>query len=211
MQCKQHTQPGIPAHYTLVSAWLFASAIKTKCGFFVGAADRRSRCDTARAGLTVLAACYPQGHFLPFFEGMLALRAENFAAARHWFLQAAPVQPEAEAQALALFYAGYTHTLQEQWAQAQPLLEQAFALCPEMKEYGNLNGVALFKMQRYAQAAQVFEAVLKIDKGSVMDIANLGLCYSHVGNIKAAKHHLQAALAIDPSLDFARRALDALA
>ena len=208
-----HPALGIPAHYTLVSGMAFRERDKNQSvGLFVGRKlTEEADADTARAGLTVLAACYPQGHFLPFFEGMLALRAENFAAARHWFLQAAPVQPEAEAQALALFYAGYTHTLQAQWAQAQPLLEQAFALCPEMKEYGNLNGVALFKMQRYAQAAQVFEAVLKIDKGSIMDIANLGLCYSHVGNIKAAKHHLQAALAIDPSLDFARRALDALA
>ncbi|MDD2967662.1 MAG: YcaO-like family protein [Desulfovibrionaceae bacterium] len=207
-----HPMLEIPAHYTIIPGMAFRERDKNQSvGLFVGRKlTEEANADAAQAGLAVLAACYPQGHFIPFFEGMLALRAEEFDNARACFLRAAPVQPEEEAQALAFFYAGYTYTLQEQWAQAQPLLEQAFALCPEMKEYGNLNGVALFKMQRYAEAAQVFEAVLKIDKGSVMDIANLGLCYSHLGKNEAARHHLQAALAIDPTLEFASRALAAL-
>ena len=84
------------------------------------------------------------------------------------------------------------------------------ALCPDMKEYGNLLGVCLFKLKRYEEAAAAFRAVLKVDKGSVMDLANLGLCEKFLGQREAAMEHLAAALEVDPSLDFARTHLEEL-
>ena len=59
-------------------------------------------------------------------------------------------------------------------------------------------------------AAAAFRAVLKVDKGSVMDLANLGLCEKFLGQKEAAMEHLAAALEVDPSLDFARTHLEEL-
>ncbi len=120
------------------------------------------------------------------------------------FLAALPLQPDADAAGLAAFYAGYAETVRGRWAEAVPLLGQAVRSCPEMKEYGNLLGVSLYRTGRYAEAAAAFEAVLRLDKGSAMDRANLGVCHKFLGNLAEARRELQAALELDPSLDFAR-------
>ena len=72
-----------------------------------------------------------------------------------------------------------------------------------MKEYGNLLGGAHFKQGDYAGAAQIFENVLRVDKGSATDLANLGLCEKFLGKNEEARRHLRAALELDPSLNFA--------
>ena len=65
-------------------------------------------------------------------------------------------------------------------------------------------------LKRYEEAAAAFRAVLKVDKGSVMDLTNLGLCEKFLGQKEAAMEHLAAALEVDPSLDFARTHLEEL-
>ena len=97
--------------------------------------------------------------------------------------------------------------MQGRWQEALPALARAVELCPEMKEYGNLLGVARFKTGRYAEAAEAFSAVLRVDKGSALDLANLGLCQKFLGQKEEAARHLRAALELDPSLDFARKHL----
>ena len=147
---------------------------------------------------------------LPFFKGMLAMRCGDNAAAHALFSEAAPLQPDDDAFALASFYAGYVLTLDGRWQEALPSLEAAFKRCPGMKEYGNLAGVALFKLERYEEAADYFSRVLRIDKGSAMDWANLGMCRKRSGRNDEARECLSTALSLDASLDFARRALDEL-
>ena len=207
-----HPRLGIPAHYMMVPGLAFRERDRNQSlGLFVGR-KLAEECDEqdARAGLALLAKYYPQAHFLPFFSGMLALRADQYEEARQLFAQAAACQPEAEATALAHFYAGYAATLIQDWNGALPDLNQAHILCPDMKEYGNLLGVAYFKTQRYTEAAEAFRAVLKVDKGSVMDMANLGLCLKFLGQREEAMRYLEAALELDPSLDFARQHLEEL-
>lgn len=94
----------------------------------------------ASAGLQVLENVTPRP-FLPF-SGHAALRTKQWNAARELFNTALPLQPDADSAALAAFYAGYADTLQERWQEAVPALARAVELCPEMKEYGNLLGVA---------------------------------------------------------------------
>ena len=201
-----HPRLGIPTHYSIVPGLEFRERDRNQSlGLFVGRklveeADEK----TVRSGLKVLESCYPNAHFLPFFEGMLALRAENCAAARAAFAAALPLQPDTDSKALTAFYLGYADTLECNWEAAIPSLAIAAQLCPEMKEYGNLLGVAHFKTGNYEKAAEAFRAVLRVDKGSAMDLANLGLCEKHLGKMEEAREHLGAALELDPSLDFAR-------
>lgn len=204
-----HPHLGIPAHYNIIPGMAFRERDRNQSlGLFVGRKlVEEADAPTALEGLRVLEQCYPGAHFLPFFHGMLALRAEDWDSARAFFDQALPLQPDADAQALAAFYLGYTDTLQGHWAESIPALAEAVKLCPDMKEYGNLLGVARFKTGDYAAAAEAFAAVLRVDKGSAMDLANLGLCEKFMGKNEDARRHLTAALELDPNLDFARQHL----
>lgn len=207
-----HPALHIPAHYSMAPGLAFRERDRNQSlGLFVGRklAEEAGE-EEALAGLDVLERHYPGGHFLPFFRGMLALRADRHEEARQAFSEAAACQPDADATALSHFYAGYAATLCDDWEAARAPLAEACALCPDMKEYGNLLGVANFRTGRYAEAAEAFRAVLRVDKGSVMDMANLGVCCKLLGRQDEARHYLEAALELDDSLDFARRHLDEL-
>lgn len=207
-----HPALHIPAHYSMAPGLAFRERDRNQSlGLFVGRklAEEAGE-EEALAGLDVLERHYPGGHFLPFFRGMLALRADRHEEARQAFSEAAACQPDADATALSHFYAGYAATLCGDWEAARAPLAEACALCPDMKEYGNLLGVANFRTGRYAEAAEAFRAVLRVDKGSVMDMANLGVCCKLLGRQDEARHYLEAALELDDSLDFARRHLDEL-
>ncbi len=205
-----HPSVGVHTHYSFVPGLAFRERDKNQSlGLFVGRI-LAEECDTEQAefGLNLLEKHYKNAHFIPFFRGMLALRQDNYAAAHDFFAQACPLQPENDARGLAAFYAAYSLTLAEKWQDAIPFLDKAITYCPDMKEYWNLRGVAYFKQKDYAKAAQDFEAVLRIDKGSCMDIANLGLCHKFMGNIDEARHYLSEALELDPNLEFARKHLE---
>lgn len=206
-------QLDIAANYSFVPGFQFRERDKNaSLGLFVGRI-LSEECDahTAAAGLRVLEEVYPDAHFIPFFKGMLALRAEAFDEACALFEKAEPLQPEADAKGLAAFYSGYCHTLKEDWAAALPGLDRAVALCPEMKEYFNFRGVTRFKLGMYAEAAEDFGTLIKdLDKGSAIDLANLGLCCKFLGRTAEAEEYLSAALEIDPSIEFARTHLDEL-
>lgn len=207
-----HPDLGVAAHYTVVPGLDFRERDRNQSiGLFVGRklAEEADAADASR-GLAVLEECCPGAHYLPFFKGMLAMRRGDNAAAHALFREAAPLQPDADAFALASFYAGYVLTLDGRWHEALPFLQAAFERCPSMKEYGNLAGVALFKMERYDDAATYFSRVLRIDKGSAMDWANLGMCHKRGGRDGEAGRCLRRALSLDASLDFARRALEEL-
>lgn len=207
-----HPLLNIPTHYSIAPGLAFRERDRNQSlGLFVGRKlTEEASLDAAAAGLRVLEECSPGAHYLPFFQGMLAMRAEQFDKAQELFTSALPLQPDGDSRALAAFYAGYVDTLQGRWREAVPTLQMAAELCPEMKEYGNLLGVAHFKTEDYAAAAEAFTAVLKVDKGSVMDLANLGLCHKRLGKTSDAVHCLTAALELDPSLDFARTHLQEL-
>lgn len=203
---------GINAHYNMIPGFHFRERDRNaSLGLFVGRIlSEEYDAEHAMRGLALLENLYPSAHYIPFFKGMLALRAEAFPEALQFFEIAEPLQPEADSRGLAAFYSAYTRTLTEQWEAALPALARAIEACPDMKEYHNLRGVCRFKLGEYHMAATDFEAVLRIDKGSVIDLANLGLCHKFMGNRERATELLVAALELDPNLGFARTHLEEL-
>ncbi len=201
----------VPTQYSFAPGLAFRERdANASVGLFVGRilAEEEEDADTAAKGLALIDSIYGGAHFTPFFRGMLALRAGDTPAARKHYSAALPLQPDDDAAALAAFYLGYAWTLENGWAEALPHLTTACELCPDMKEYRNLRGVALFRQQRHAEAAEEFEYVLaRLDKGSVMDIANLGLCHKFMGNREKARHYLAAALELDPDHEAAKKHL----
>lgn len=207
-----HPALGLAANYSFVPGFQFRERAKhASLGLFVGRVlAEEARPDKARRGLDVLAEIYHNGHFLPFFEGLLALRLGDAATARDFFARAEPRQPSAEDAALAAFYQAHALCQEGRHETAEPILDRAIALSGEVKEYFNLRGVCRFRAGRHDAAALDFEAALALDPGSTMDLANLGLCRKLQGRREEAAHYLAEALNHDPDLDFARTHLEEL-
>jgi ribosomal protein S12 methylthiotransferase accessory factor len=204
-----HPDLGIAANYNFVPGFAFRERTPmASLGLFTGRILAEDASPAAAlAGLRELADIYPNGHFLPFFEGLVALRLENYSEALDKFALAEKKQPQAEDQALAAFYQAHALSLLGRFDELAPLCDRAIEKSPDVKEYYNLRGVARFKAKEYARAAEDFESALALDSGSAMDLANLGLCHKFMDNHDQAAHFLGAALKLDPSLDFAARHL----
>ncbi len=202
-----NTGTRVPTHYNFVPGFAFREREKNaSLGLFIGRmiAEEADSIEAERA-YALMDALVPGAHWLPFFRGMTAMRGENHAEARRFFAQAEPLQPEDESRALTAFYGAYTHTLEGDWESARPGLTLAVELCPDMKEYHNLLGVCLFKLKQFEKAGERFAYILAhLDKGSAVDVQNLGLCRKFMGDTEVARHYLTAALGLDPGLEAAR-------
>jgi ribosomal protein S12 methylthiotransferase accessory factor len=201
---------GLPAHYNFVPGFQFRERTpRASLGLFVGRVlAEEAPTAEAEAGLDALGRAYPGAHFLPLHRALLTLRQGDTAAAAALFAQAEPLQDNDEDRALAAFYQAYALTRAGNFVDALPHLDRAVALCPEVKEYFNLRGVARFKAKDFEGAARDFRAALDLDSGSAMDLANLGLCLKFLGQRQEAIHCLGSALELDSSLDFARTHLE---
>lgn len=204
-----HPRLGLPAAYTVAPGLLFRERTpQASVGLFVGRIlAEEAEPEAARAGLEILERLWPEAPYIPFFQGLLALREGDLHSAAGLFALAEPRQADAEDRGLAAFYQAYARTQEGQWAEAIPILDRAIACCPEVKEYYNLRGVAYFKQGQYVPAAANFEIALELDSGSAMDLANLGVCHKLLGHTDLARQMLERALAMDPGLDFARQHL----
>lgn len=164
----------------------------------------------AMEGLEVVEEIYPDSYFLSFFRGLLALRMGDVDYAVEQFAVAEPLQPADAETALAAFYQAYALSQLERWEETVAPLNRAIELDKECKEFFNLRGVAHFKAGRYQEGADDFQAALTIDSGSPHDLANLGLCHKFMGNKTEAMDYLQAAINMDPSLEYAQEHLTEL-
>lgn len=214
LYCVETTHPtlGVAANYSFVPGFQFRERTpRASLGMFVGRIlAEECPLDRAEHGLTVLAEVAPEAAWLPFYQGLLDLRREEPLRAMELFARAEPLQADPEETALTVFYQAYAASLLERWDAVETLADRAIALSPDVKEYHNLRGVARFKARDFARAAGDFEAALRLDSGSAMDLANLGLCHKFMGHREAAAEFLGKALEMEPGLDFARKHLDEL-
>ncbi|MBI4806533.1 MAG: YcaO-like family protein [Desulfovibrio sp.] len=206
------TQPdlGACANYNFVPGFYFRERTpRASLGMFVGRMlAEEAPVEKAVPGLNVLAEICSGQPYLPFFQGLLAMRQGETGEAMTLFEKAETLQPDPEDGALTIFYRAYAHSQLDQWGKTEALLERAISMSPDVKEYYNLRGVARFKAGNFSDAAVDFEAALALDSGSAMDLANLGLCHKFLGHGEAAAEFLGKALEMDPGLDFARKHLD---
>ena len=204
-----HPKLGIPAHYSFVPGFQFRERALNPCvGLFVGRMlAEEAPPEQAKAGLEHLALLYPNASFPLFFQGLLAVRQGRFSEALEALGKSELGLEQRDDQALAAFYQGYAMSREEQWSNCLPHLDRAIHLCPEVKEYFNLRGVAKFKQGEYVGAESDFRSALNLDSGSAMDLANMGLCVKFQGRLEEAEALLRSALDLDSTLDFVREHL----
>ncbi len=200
---------GIPSHYCFAPGLEFRERdANASLGLFIGRqiAEQEEDGQAALEKIRRLDELYGGGqHWAPFFQGLALLRMGETAAAEERFHRAIPLQPDAPARALAVFYLAYAASLREDWQRTAETLDEAIRLDPGVKEYRNLRGAAYFRMERFAPAAEDFSYIIKyLDKGSAVDLANLGFCHARLGNEGQAREYLEALLEIDPDHQKAR-------
>ncbi len=203
---------GIATHYNIVPGFRFRERTQNASpGLFVGRIIAEEETpDKALKKLDTLAKIYPESYFIPFFKGLVYLRLDEPVFAADLFARSEPLQPDSEEKGLAAFYHAYALTQAGRWSEAVPHLNRAINLSPDVKEYYNLLGVALFKQKKYEQAALNFQKAINLDQGSAIDLANLGLCYKFLGEKEKAINLLSEALTLEPGLDFAHKHLTEL-
>ena len=204
-----HPDLGLPSYYTFAPGMLFRERTpNASLGLMVGRLlAENAPPKEAMEKLDTIEKYYPNGHFLPFHRGLVVQRMGDNGTARDFFIRAIDLQPSAEEASLAAFYAGYSLTCAQEWAEALPLLRHAVELDSGSNAAWNLLGVSLFKLERYEEAARAFQRAVEIDGSAAIDYANLGMCSLRMGNRNAARDFFELALSIDPNIVFARKEL----
>lgn len=71
-------------------------------------------------------------------------------------------------------------------------------------------GYCHFKLKEHEKAIHAFQNVLRLNPGSGVDYANIGVNYQALGENSKAIEYYAKALLIDPHIDFARENLTKL-
>ena len=201
-----HPELGVPAFYVMVPGARFReraeqSGVAMFCARLIGeqfppplAADRLRKLDRR----------LPGRYFVRFHLGMAHLAMDDPEAALPHLESALEMDPAAEDVPSIYAYMGVCLKEMERYEEALAVLDKAEALDRERTDVYNLKGFCHFKRGEHLAAIANFQEVLRLNPGSAIDHANIGVNYRAMGEVEKAVRHYQIALALDPSIDFAR-------
>ncbi len=152
----------------------------------------------------------PGKYYIKFYLGVCYLELMEPAKALEYFEEALRLNPHPEDLPFVYSYKAVSLKELGEYDEALKVLETAVELDPERTDLHNLMGFCHFRMGRYQEAIRCFERVVQIDPTSAVDYANLGVNYHRLGEGEKAKDFYMVALEMDPSIGFARKALEEL-
>ena len=139
-------------------------------------------------------------------DGPAAMSEADMEAVRGLMQRLAenPDDPEAQLELARRFLA------MNAWDRAASFAQNAVNLMPANPEALNLYGVALFRMERYAESAAILEQLVAVAPGNFMALFNLGVIYKHyLDNPAEGEERLRRALAIEPKDERVRAMIEA--
>jgi ribosomal protein S12 methylthiotransferase accessory factor len=207
-----HPALQIPAFYTIVPGAHFRErAAAGGVGLFLAKlACQNDKPEKAFSLLQQMAELLPEAYYIPFYMGTLLFGLEEPEKALPFLHLALDRHPPAEDRASVHSYLGQCYKLLGRYREAIETLQQGLLLDADRTDILNLLGFCRFKTGDYEQAVNCFQAILAKDPGSAIDHANLGINLQRLGRIPDAILHLEIALRLDPTIDFAKSALKAL-
>jgi len=146
-----------------------------------------------------------------FYLGFSYFQQKDYLKAQDALEKALSLNPPLEDKLSIALYLATTYRELQMFEKAIVLLLELARLAPEVREIYNLMGICYFKTHNYKEASECFEKAITLAPDSAIDYANLGLCLKALERKEEAKFHCQKALSLDPSLDFAKKALEELA
>jgi ribosomal protein S12 methylthiotransferase accessory factor len=135
------------------------------------------------------------------------IKKNNFSIAMKFLKQALEIQPSESEKSLVLFYMGYVSTQICEYEKAISFLNEAILLSRDNHIFYNLRGTCYFKLKKYREALNDFFESLNVNRGSIIDLANIGMCYKMLGKKEKAIIYLEKALLLDSTIKFAENAL----
>jgi ribosomal protein S12 methylthiotransferase accessory factor len=97
-----------------------------------------------------------------------------------------------------------------EYHRALEVLQKGLGYDNERMDIHNLMGFCHYMLKEHEKAIDCFGEVIKLDPSSAIDYANIASNYREMGQIDKALVYYQTALAIDPTIDFARENLEKL-
>lgn len=145
-----------------------------------------------------------------FYFGFAHFQEGNYLEAKEALEKAIGLNPPLEEKLPIALYLAAVYKELGQYPEAISLLQQMSRLAPGVREIYNLMGTCYYKLQKYTEAANCFEMAISLAPDSAIDYANLCLSLKAMGKTLEAIPNCRKALALDPNLDFARKALEEL-
>lgn len=148
-----------------------------------------------------------KNYYLSFYLGWCRLASGDIDPALECLYQALEQNPAAEDIPGIYSYIGQGLKERGQYREALAALEKGLACDSERIDLLNLAGFCHFKLGEHERAIERFSAILKIDPASAIDYANMAVNYRAMGDNPRAAYYYEQALAIDPTINFARQHL----
>ncbi len=208
-----HPQLEIPALYTIVPGAHFRErSIRQDAGLFAARLLNDLVDDIAlfEAKLSIMETTLPDSYYLSFYRGKSKFNQHDFSGAITCFDLSLSQKPEKEDLPYIYSYKGHCLKDLGKYDEAIEVLKCGCHEDDERPDLHNLLGFCYFKKEAFATAIEHFQRSVHLNPASAMDYANIGVNYNRLGKSVEAIQYFTLALALDPTLDFARDQLDAL-
>lgn len=207
-----HNKLQIPAFYTIVPGAHFRErAIGTSVGLFCAKIIvENNKPEDAIHELKKIGEILPGKYYINFYIGQTHLALNDPVAALASFRQAIELNPPLQDIPSIYSYMGVCLKNMGHYKEAIDVLKRGELYDNERTDIYNLMGFCHFMLKEYELAIENFKKVIKIDPGSGIDYANIASNYRDMGENEKAIYYYKVALEIDPSIEFAKTALNRL-
>ncbi|MDO9042266.1 MAG: YcaO-like family protein [Desulfocapsaceae bacterium] len=205
-----HPQLQIPAIYTIIPGAHFRErSMIQDVGLFAAKllVELVDDANQLEQKLESMEQLIPDAYYLAFYRGRNFYNHGQSEAALAAFDRALMLSPEQEDLPYIYSYKG--NCLKDLGAHDEAIaaLELGRSEDDERPDLHNMLGVCWYKKENYNQAIVHFHRAVELNPASAMDYANLGVNYRKIGKQDEAVHFFNLALALDPSIEFARQQL----
>jgi ribosomal protein S12 methylthiotransferase accessory factor len=207
-----HPLLGVPAFYTIIPGAHFRErAAATSVGMFTAKLiSENFPPDEALGRLAEMERLLPGKYYVQFYLGTARLALGDVEEALTCLNRALDREPNEQDLPAIYSYMGVSLKEMGRYRDALSVLDKGAALDADRTDLHNLRGFCYFKLKDHEKAIDCFKTVLRLDPGSAIDYANVGVNYRDLGETEKAMEYFLKALTIDPSIDFARENLDKL-
>jgi len=199
----------IPAFYTIIPGSYFRErAMGTSVGMFSAKLIAENQLpDTAVVELEKIDKMLPGKYYIKFYLGLCHISLNNLKIALNHFAQALDLGPTQQDIPTIYAYIGVCLKDMGEYRMALDALEKGCRYDKGRTDIYNLMGFCHYKLKKYEKAIECFNDVIKLNPGSAIDYANIASNYRDWGKTDKALEYYKTALAIDPTINFARENL----
>jgi len=202
----------VPAYYTIVPGACFRERAQNSSIAMFAAKHLHETLASEKAfeKIKKIGEMIPDRYEIEFYLGLCLLDMGRPEDAISHFKSAMNLNPAQQDKPSICSYTGVCLKELGDYKSAIEILEQGIAIDDEREDIYNLLGFCNFMLKNHTASISCFEKVLKINPASGIDHASIASNYRELGSFEKAIDYYELALALDPTLDFARDNIEKL-